>query len=847
MRRLSALFNIIFRIELAYFVVFPMCILDAARSISMTGQPMTSTARTHAFPVLVLSLFLGAGQADAQPGDRLPTRSFQRFGTSKLRHGSRILALAYSPDGQTLVAGGGNDPVRLWNPKTGELIQEIKEPWAHAITFSASGKTLLFGGFQKVIRRWNFELNKETGRLEGHKATVKAIAIHPEATLAVSGSQDGAVYLWDMNNMRKAGEFSGHADEVNALIYYVDGETELIVSASSDRTIIIWDTKTNLPQFKLDGGGAVHALALSPDGKTLYSAGDDHLIRRWDLPGRKQTGVFKGHEGSVVSLFLHGDTLVSGALDKSIRFWNAKTTEQKRVLPRSAGDCDALAVTRTGDFVATAGVNNSIRIFEAATGKEVSHGAGIPAGLIGMTLSADNQRLAAVSADGQVIVWDPAAGKFLRQWDSGQTGDLVLAFGPDNKTLAIASDSVRLWNADTGAAIAQLPIKAGNPVVSLAFSPDGKTLALGLYDSQIELWDLKKQATLATLKYPGSLHAIAWSPDGRKLAAAGGSKIFLWDPQTNTLIRSFDVKEGPPAPTPLVASLAFGPDSKTLAAGGWDAMIRVYNLMAQNPTDARERRLCEGHHSAVFAVAFSPDGRSLVSGSFDKTTRLWEAFSGKQIAEYKGHLGEVRGVAFAADGRSVLSASSDCNALHWDVPGLDGKGKLPELTLGLQELENAWLTLTTEETARGHEAMWRCIASAKQAVPLLTKKLYYLDPARVNKLFKDLDSPHYPTRIAAVTELTHYGRWMEGRYDAAMANPPSLEYKRRVEVLKEKLSGGNSPSLVQERLRVRRIMLMCEQAGGPDAIEALRKLAERGPEEEIRAEAKASLQRLKKR
>ncbi len=805
---------------------------------------MTSLPARPVHSLLAFSLVLITGLAHAQPGDGLPMRSFQRFGTSKLRHGSRILCLAYAPDGQTLVAGGGNGPVRVWNPKSGDLIHEIKEPWVQALAFSTSGKTLLVGGYQKVIKRWNFELNKETGRLDGHAAAVKAIAIHPEATLAVSGDQDGAIILWDMNNMRKASEFSGHTGEVNALIYFAENENELIVSSGSDRTIIVWDTKTSKPHFKLDAGCAVHALALSADGKTLYSAGDDNLIRRWDIANRKQTGSFKGHEDTIVSLSLHGDTLVSGGLDKSIRTWNVTSTEQKRLLPRSQGDSDALAVTRTGDLVATAGFNNTIRIFEAGTGKEVIPAVGLPAGLIGLTLSADSKRLAGITADGQVLVWDPKAGTTLRQWHTKQTGDIVLAFSGDNKTLATAAVSIRLWNAETGDEVGRLP--AGIQVVALAFSPDGQTLAAGLGNSQIELWDVKKQAAAGSFKYPEPLHAIAWSPDGKRLAAAGGAKIFVWDPYTKDLVKSFDVKEGPPPPSVQVASLAFGPDSKALAVGGWDAMIRIYNITAKNPTDVREHKLCEGHHSAVFAVAFSADGRSLLSGSFDKTARLWEAFSGKQIAEYKGHLGEVRGVSFGGDGRTVFSASTDCTSLQWDVPGLEGKGNLPELTLGVQEIENAWVTLFTEETARGHEAMWRCIASAKQAVPQLTKKLYYLDPERVKKLFKDLDSGHYPTRTAAMTELTNYGRWMEGRYDTAIAEASSLEYKRRVEALKEKLAAGNSPSLLQERLRVRRIMLLCEQAKSPEAVDALRKLAERGPEEDIREDAKMSLKRLGK-
>ena len=116
----------------------------------------------------------------------------------------------------------------------------------------------------------------------------------------------------------------------------------------------------------------------------------------------------------------------------------------------------------------------------------------------------------------------------------------------------------------------------------------------------------------------------------------------------------------------------------------------------------------------------------------------------------------------------------------------------------------------------------------------------------MKKWFRDLDSTHFPTRLAAMKNLEDKGRWMEGRYDAAIATAPSLEYRRRVEILKDKLVAANSPSLAQERLRVRRIMLMCEQVGSADAIDALRKLGEKGPEEELRDEAKASLKRLGK-
>jgi WD40 repeat protein len=799
---------------------------------------------------LIAPVFLlVSAAAHAQPGNEsgLAPRTFLRIGTTKLRHGDRILCLAYSPDGQKLAAGGGNDPVRIWNPKTGELMREIHEPWAHAMAFTLSGDTLLLAGYQKKIRMWNFKLNKETAQLEGHKATIKALAVSPDTSMIASGAQDGTVILWSMDLKRKVGDdLPAHADEVTALAFSPDKDTNLLATAGSDRVIKLWNTENTPPvlKAKLDAGCGVLAIAFSPDGNTLYSAGDDNLIRRWDVAAGKQTGVFKGHDGIIVSLIAQENTVISGGLDKTIRFWDAKTTKLKHTMPRAPGDSDALAVTSAGDFLATAGTNNTIRIFATGNDQEIVVAPGPQSPLAGLVLSADNKLLAALTIDGRIMIRD-AIGPAI-EWDARQTGDLLFAGAPDGKTLVTAAGAVRFWNALNGTEIVQLPARGLDTVETLVFSPDGKTIALGYHSAQIELWDWRNKKPLGSFKYPGSLFALAWSPDGKKLVAAGGAKIFVWDPQAKALIKSFDVKEGPAPTFPTVKVLAFGPDSKTLAAGGFDAVVRIYDLAAKNPTDPKLQRLCEGHSSAINALAFSADGRSLISGSFDRTTRLWEAFSGKEIMTYRGHVGPVVGVAFVKDGRSFYTASTDTTILQRDVPGLANNGKLSELTMSFQELEGAWDILATEETLRGHDTLWRCIASAKQAVPHLTKYLPTEDPERVKKLFRDLDSTHFPTRQAAQNELGKKGRWMEGRYDSAIANPPSLEYKRRVEVLKEKLNAVDSPSIARERLRVRRIMLICEQVGSAEAIAALQKLADRGPEEELREEAKASLQRLKK-
>src|ERR1700689_1109469 len=101
--------------------------------MSMIGRTLKTAAMNRIFALLAPALLLSVASAAAQPEAGLPERAMQRFGTTKLRPGSRIFCLAYSHDGANLAAGGYHDPVRLWNPKTGEVIREFAEPGVLAL------------------------------------------------------------------------------------------------------------------------------------------------------------------------------------------------------------------------------------------------------------------------------------------------------------------------------------------------------------------------------------------------------------------------------------------------------------------------------------------------------------------------------------------------------------------------------------------------------------------------------------------------------------------------------------------------------------------------------------------
>jgi len=765
------------------------------------------------------------------------------LGSPSFRHGSRILSLAYSPNGRILAGGGGDDPVRLWDTDTGLQLRPCKESWINALIFSPGGSVLITGGAFKTIRLWETATGKNFNQLKGHNAAVKSLALAPSADglILASGDQDGSVILWELVFAKEITRFTGHTGEVNALAF--SPSHKVLASAGGDRSIRLWDVVNAKHLLTVDGRCAVHAIVFLDD-KTLASAGDDNQIHLWDAITGKHQKTLTGHQETVVSLLLAADkkTLISGARDKTIRFWDTAASKLIKQIERNEGDSDALTLSRDGKHIASAGYNNVIRRWDTATGKEIAPAPGQLSPVTAVAVSSDGKALVSGSRLGRLRLWDIAARKELRHWAGPKSGDLVLSCAPDGKTVASAAgfDAVHLWDPQTGNELRKLEGPPDEEVLSVAFAPDSKTLAVGYRNQAVRLWDAAEAKIITQLKYSGPVYALAFSRDGKTLAASGAGKIAVFDVAMAQEIRQFGPEDS--SVPPYVGCLAFAPDGKTLATGSFDGMIRLWDA----GTGQKVREL-EGHTAAVYALAFSSDGRNLASGSFDKSVRLWEAFSGKTIKTWNGHAGPVAAVAMAPNGRCVISGGSDTTLLLWDVTGRAKDGKLAEMTIPVDQLKTDWRELASEEAPQANVVLWNLAAAAKESVPFLGKQVFLVDPARIQQLLKDLNHNKYPVRENASSELGKYGRWIEGVLREALKRPESEEVRRRIERLLSQLQVPGSLSLDQERLRLRRVMLILEQVGGAVARKSLEDLVRGAPEEAFRLEAQASLERMNRR
>ena len=263
-----------------------------------------------------------------------------------------------------------------------------------------------------------------------------------------------------------------------------------------------------------------------------------------------------------------------------------------------------------------------------------------------------------------VEFWDRETGQRLPTLHRTENVVWGLAFSPDGTELALGGTNpqVEVRDAQTGAVLWSKHEPTLPQAMSIAFSPDGKALAVGFgqYSQQeafqVKLYEVETGRETAAFPGPrGGVNDLAFHPDGRHLAVAGVEVVEVWDVGAPKKVRELR------GHSKWVYGVAYSPDGKWLATGGWDRTIKL-----RDAATGEEKLTIFAHDGFVLDLAFSPDGGALASTSEDRSVRLWEVPSGRPLGVLHGHTDFVQAVAFAPDGRELASGGLEGTMKVWD-------------------------------------------------------------------------------------------------------------------------------------------------------------------------------------
>jgi WD40 repeat protein len=602
-----------------------------------------------------------------------------------------IWAVAVSPDGKRVAAAGGDKQIRIYDPETGKL--EATLPGGGTITtlaFFPDSNRLAAGGGDRIVRIWDIGAKKPVAELKGHDLPVLGVAVSADGKFAASAGSDGKVIGWDVDGAKPLWTWTGKSKAVCAVSLRL-GAKQLAVG-TADGTLLVLDISGDSPKeihSMTAHVAGVAATAYSPDGTKLATAGGDGALR----------------------IFIIGDNGVPTPLAKF----------EGQVKPNVAAGyspLSAVAFSADGRFVATAGADQVVRIWDVQTKGEVR----------GLRGHKDWTTCVAFGPDGRVLV-SGGADKTTRifelapQEGGGSIGHMLavnaVAVSPDGKTVATAGvdQTIKLWDLASGREIGTL---IGNSDIPYAISFLGTDhLALGTSlptreTGRMHLWQVKPPRLLAS-PTTGEVYNVAGLADGSKLAAwsvrpvvGGGngtvknSSYEVFD-KDGKLLGAYADKGND------VKAASFSADLKLVAAGDEHGVVRIIDLekkerigddwplfdkfpvgdLGLTPdkkllividaggllkvADVAKREVIAPaiavHKAGIRGLLVSPKGDGFITMGSDREIKAWSLKDPKAPKETRSWSlpVNVNGAAYAPDGKSLVTANADGTAYVLDL------------------------------------------------------------------------------------------------------------------------------------------------------------------------------------
>jgi WD40 repeat protein/CHAT domain-containing protein len=591
----------------------------------------------------ILFFFVCATPLAAQPEGELQ---------SQLGHSAQgVPAVAISPDGRLLATGGSDSDVKLWLTESGHLWRNLIGHGSsiQALAFSPDGQ-ILASVSDRSLRFWDvgsgLVLKLQTLPL----ARIQDVAFDPRGELVATAQSDHTVILWSAATRDPLFRFeapeledpSGFEDEsrrpgmTGTISVAFDEQGDRLVSGHSERGVMVWDLSSGDLAARLAYEGTPFSVAFSPGGSRIAAAGSDRRILLWDARTGERLATLEGHTDTVRDLvFLPAGGLVSAGLDSTVRWWSEGG---ERHLQRLAGGVYGLAYGSRSGHLAVSGSGSEIRLVDVGTRETLRIFGFQPTSVNGLAFSPDGRYLAVATSAPEIALLDLASGRLARTLAGHGQSVTAVEFSPDGDLLVSRSEdnTLRLWRWPSGKPAEVFDVEKGSPFVfDVELSPDGKTLAIGQMppageSAKVLVWDLEDRARRSVLSPSGVVQGLAFSRDGAKLAVA-----------------SLNLKGGYQI---------------------WDVATGKVRTEVDPPYTFRDGQVVDVPFACT--VVFSADGESLFGGTSNGLIYHWDLET-RAILGVVEHGSLSSQLALSPDGRRLVSGGQEAEVRIWNAETLE--------------------------------------------------------------------------------------------------------------------------------------------------------------------------------
>jgi len=647
----------------------------------------------------------------------------------QLKHESQVWRAAFSPDGSRIVTASGDNVARIFDAATGRKLLELEHgnpifssvlaagfspdgsrlasvssDGTAAVWDAASGRKLvsLQDGIEllELVSAVQTNLFKELNNVPAAKAVpamtgIRTIAFSPDGREVVTSSTAGAARVWNLATGQERLALK-HDDVVTGAVFSPDGRR--IVTASKDHSARLWDAGSGRELARLGHDAAVTQAAFSPDGREIVTASDDGTAGLWDATDDFSVASAQFQAGLRRDSFLPvGIQRMKGAIARAISGSNAMSGKRELARLQHDGKVTAARFSADGKIIVTASDDHTARLWDAGSGNElarlqhaapvetatfsadggkvvtttqgniswmwdVSRTLGVPlrhdADVQWVEFSRDGRYAVSAALDHTARIWEADSGRAVAQLN--ETAALRSAvFSADGRRVVTVTGDATVWELPGGSKLARFHEESSADIRQAAFSPDGRRLLTASGQNySARIWDIEQQREVLRLTHDGVVNGVAFSPDGtRALTVSGDHTARVWDAVSGKQLLRMSHDQA-------VRQAVFSANGRRIATASDDHTAAVWDATSGR----RLTRLPHENRDGVIVLEarFSADGALVVTASSDHTARVWDAATGRELARFR-HGNAVLSAAFFPDGQRVLTASSDHTARIWDI------------------------------------------------------------------------------------------------------------------------------------------------------------------------------------